>query len=418
MTRTSSTYTELTCPFCGLLCDDLTVVSGPERARVTAAGCSRAAAGFMQPPAPTARPVIRGRTATLEQAILHAAQILRDSNQPLVGGMAADAAACRAAMALAEKVGAAVDHMHGGAVAANAQVLQRRGWIMTTLTEVRNRADLVVLFGTDGDSVNPRFVERCLRPAPGMGRNRRRPRRIFYIGEAGPGRALKRALPGTTVISCRRHDYVEVLWSLRALLKGQPELAGTNVQALRALADAMCASDYAVLAWAPGQLPADHGDIIIETLCEVVSDLNEHTRAAGLTLGGNDGATTAMNVSAWQTGYPLRVNFAGGAPEYNPTRNAAETLIQRNEVDALVWISTFQPLPPPAGRRLPVIALTPASRRISALAEVHLPVAIPGVEAAGTLFRMDSVVGLPLRAVRNTPLPTAAEILNRIRDRL
>jgi formylmethanofuran dehydrogenase subunit B len=251
-----------------------------------------------------------------------------------------------------------------------------------------------------------------------MGRNRRRPRRIFYVGEAAQGRALKRALPGTTTLSCRRQDYVEVLWSLRALLRGQPELASMRTPVLRALVDAARAADYAVMTWAPGQLPVDHGDIIIETLCEIVYVLNEHTRAAGLALGGNDGATTAMNVCAWQTGYPLRVNFAGGAPEYNPSRNATEALLQRGEADALVWVSAFQPLPPPAVRRMPVIALTPASRRISALAEVHFPVAIPGVESAGTMFRLDGVVGLPLRAVRNTNLPSAAEVLNRIRERL
>lgn len=418
MTHTSSTYTELTCPFCGLHCDDLTVESGPGGASVTTAGCKRAEEGFAQAPAPAATPTVKGRAVSQEQAVLHAVKILRESNQPLVGGLAADAAGCRAAMALAEKVGAAVDHLHGNSIAANAQVMQRRGWIMTTLTEVRNRADLVVLFGSDGDSVNPRFVERCLRPVPGMGRNRRRPRRVIHIGEAAQGRALRRALPGALTIPCRRQDYLEALWSLRALLRGQPELASMSTPTLRGLVDAVRDADYAVLAWAPGQLPLEHADIIIETLCEVVTGLNEHTRAAGLALGGNDGATTAMNVCTWQTGYPLRVNFAGGAPEYNPFRNATEALLQRGEADSLIWISAFQPLPPPAARRIPVIALTPASRRLSALAEVHIPVAIPGVEAAGTVFRMDSVVGLPLRAIRNTNLPTVAEILSRIRSRL
>ncbi len=418
MTRTSPTITELTCPFCGLLCDDLSVVSGPDSARVVANGCARAEAGFAQPPAASARPTIRGKSVSLDQAVTHAAQILRGARQPLIGGMAADAAGCRAALALAERAGAVVDHMHGAALSGNAQVMQRRGWIMTTLTEVRNRADLVLLFGTDGDSVNPRFIERCLEPAPSMGRSRRRPRQVVFVGEARPGRYVKRAIPGAITISCRRQDYIELLWSLRALLRDQPHLATRNVTALRSLAERLRAADYTAVVWAPAHFASDHADILVETLCELIAMLNEHTRAAGLALGGNDGAVTAMNVCAWQTGYPLRVNFAGGAPEYNPSRNAGEALLARNEADALVWISSLQPLPPPAGRRLPTIALTPASRRIAGMAEVHFPVAIPGIDAAGTMFRLDSVVALPLRAIRSSTTPAAAEILNRIRARL
>lgn len=417
MTRSSPTIADLTCPFCGLHCDDLTVVPGTGAPRVSAAGCDRAAAGFAQLPI-VQKPAVRGRSTTLEVAVAHAAQILRRARQPLIGGMAADAAGCRAAMALAERAGAAVDHMHGPAIAANMQVLQRRGWIMTTLTEVRNRADLVVLFGTDGDSVNPRFTARCLAPAPGPAGGRRRPRQVVFIGEPAPGRAVRRALPGSIVIPSRRQDYIETLWSLRALLLDQPAPAGRRAAGLRDLAARLRAARYAVVAWAPGQLPADCADILIETLCELVTTLNGHTRAAGLALGGNDGATTAVNVCAWQTGYPLRVNFAGGAPAYDPARNAAEALLERGEADALVWISTFEPQPPPVTRGLPVVALTPASRRIAALAEVHIPVAIPGVDAPGTVFRLDSVVGLPLRAVRPATAPTAADVLNRIRAHL
>lgn len=418
MTRISPTLTDHPCPFCGLLCDDLNVVSAPDAVRVTANGCARAAAGFGQAAAAGARPAIRGRESTLELALAHAARILRTARQPLVAGMAADAAGCRAAVALAERAGAAVDHMHGEAISANARVMQRRGWIMTTLTEVRNRADVVVLFGTDGNSVNPRFTERCLVPVPAMGRGRRRPRRVVFIGEPAQARAIRRALPGAIAIPCRRQDYIEMLWSLRALLNGEPGLATRGSKGLRDLATRLRAASYAVVAWAPGQLPADHADVLIEALCDLVTTLNGQTRAAGLALGGNDGAVTAMNVCAWQTGYPLRVNFAGGAPAYDPARNAAESLLARNEADALVWISTLQPLPPPAAGRMPVIALTPASRRIAALAEVHFPVAIPGVDAPGTMFRLDSVVGLPLRAVRTGATATAADVLNRLRARL
>ncbi|OGT80929.1 MAG: hypothetical protein A3H91_14615 [Gammaproteobacteria bacterium RIFCSPLOWO2_02_FULL_61_13] len=422
MTQTYATVKDVTCPFCGLLCDDLTVQTNGPSAKVVQNGCAWAVAGFAQQPG-TASASIQGRPCTVDLAIQRAVQILIGANQPLIAGLATDAAGCRAAMALAEKAGAAVDHLHGNAISSNAVVMQRRGWIMTTLTEVRNRADLVVLFGTDGDSVNPRFIERCLRPRPGMGRNRNRPRKVVFIGEAAEARALKRALPAALTITCRKQNQLDLLAALRALANGQPgslprSLAG-KLPSLKRLAELLRSANYSVCAWAPGQLLPDQADIVIESICGLVTALNEHTRAAGLALGGSDGAVTAMNVCAWQTGYPLRVNFAGGAPEYIPSRNATDALLQRREADALVWISTFHPLPPPGGlHNIPRIVLAPPSRKLAGLADVYFPVSTPGVDAGGTMFRLDSVVGLPLRQVRSTSLPSAAEILNRISGKI
>ncbi|MBI1731514.1 MAG: formylmethanofuran dehydrogenase [Gammaproteobacteria bacterium] len=416
----STTIKDVTCPFCGLHCDDLMVAMDGDTARVVARGCDRAVSGFAQSGAdPRAR--VQGLPVTLDQAVKHAARVLKRSHQPLIAGMATDASGCRAALALAEKTGAAVDHMHGHAVISNALVVQRRGWIMTTLTELRNRADLVLLLGTDGDSVNPRFTERCLQPRPTMGRKPRRSRQVAVIGAAALGRSLKRQISSATSITCRPNDLPEMLSVLRATLSGQAiplprkgPHAG-RMPALKKLAARLRSAHYAVVAWAPGQLASELADIVIEGACELVADLNRFTRAAGLSLGGSDGAITALNVCAWQTGYPLRVNFAGGAPEYNPSRNACEALLERREADALLWISTLHPLPPPQRRRIPTIILAPPSRRLAALAEVFIPVAIPGLDAAGTMFRLDNVVGLPLRAVRGTTLPGAADVLNQIR---
>lgn len=419
MTRTCSTAKDVTCPFCGLLCDDLVVQTDGATARVVQNGCARAVAGFAQPPGP-ASPCILGRPCTVGQAIQRSVQILRSAKQPLIAGLATDASGCRAAMALAEKSGAAVDHLHGHAISSNALVVQRRGWIMTTLTELRNRADLVVLIGTDGDSVNPRFIERCLQPRPGMGRNRKRPRQVVFIGEEAQARSIKRALPSALTLSCRKQDLLDLLCALRGLLHGpsdltplQRPLAG-KLSALKRIAGLLRSAHYSVCAWAPGQLLPEQADIVVETICELVAGLNEFTRAAGLALGGNDGAITAMNVCVWQTGYPLRVNFAAGAPEYNPSRNATDVLLQRREADALVWISAFHPLAPPGDKRLATIVLAPPSRKLAAAAHVYFPVAIPGVDRDGTMFRLDSVVGLPLRKVRSSNLPPTAEILNRI----
>ena len=47
---------------------------------------------------------------------------------------------------------------------ANLRAMQDGGWVTATLAEVRNRADLVLLVGTDTRALAPRLVERCLAP--------------------------------------------------------------------------------------------------------------------------------------------------------------------------------------------------------------------------------------------------------------
>ena len=49
--------------------------------------------------------------------------------------------------------------MNANSMARNLKVLQSTGWQTTTLTEVKNRADVIVCFG-DIVSHNPRFFER------------------------------------------------------------------------------------------------------------------------------------------------------------------------------------------------------------------------------------------------------------------
>jgi formylmethanofuran dehydrogenase subunit B len=421
MKQTATTTRDVTCPFCGLHCDDLVVRTRGNAALVIDKGCDRARTGFAQP-ASGAEVRIRGRMVTMEQALQHAARILKQANQPLIAGLATDASGCRAAIALAERVGAAVDHLHGQAITANALVMQRRGWVMTTLSELRSRADLVVMLGTDGDSVNPRFVERCLEPRPGLGRTPGGTRRVVFIGDAAMGRAMKRRIPVASVVDCNRNRLPEFLDLLRAELAGRSSMLPRRgsytrwMPAVKRLSEELRAASYAVIVWAPMQFRPEQADIVIEGACELITELNQVSRAAGLSLGGNDGATTATNVCAWQTGYPLRVNFASGAPEYNPSRNATGFLLGRLEADAILWITTFHPLPPPRGPRIPTIVLGPPSRRLAALSDVYFAVAIPGVDTAGTMFRLDGVVGLPLRSVRPNALPGAADVLQQIRD--
>ena len=83
---------------------------------------------------------------------------------PLFGGLATDVDGMRAVMALADRAGGMVDHALSEAQYRNFKVAANNGWVMSTLTEIRNRADLIIFVGGDVQRFNPRFYERIVSP--------------------------------------------------------------------------------------------------------------------------------------------------------------------------------------------------------------------------------------------------------------
>ena len=145
----------VTCPACGLLCDDVIVSSiAPIKVKN---GCAKSISFFEQPYQET-KPMLAGKVCDLETAIHAAAQILDKSNQPLFAGLGTEVQGMRTVMRLAEKTGATLDHMHSEATVRNTLALQNSGWQTTTLTEIKNRADLILAIGTDIISSHPRFL--------------------------------------------------------------------------------------------------------------------------------------------------------------------------------------------------------------------------------------------------------------------
>jgi formylmethanofuran dehydrogenase subunit B len=418
----STAHHDVTCPFCGLLCDDLTVVSDADQLTVSGGGCARSDAGFDAPAGP-AEPLVDGGPASLHDAVARAAGILRAAALPLYGGLGTDVAGMRAVLALADRTGGVLDHMHGESTLHNVLAMQDAGWMITTLTEVRNRADVLVLAGTDATGRIPRFFERLVWNPETLFGQSTAAREIVYLGtglDTSAGHAPDGRPP--TVVPCERARLGEVAAVLRALLAGRPlrraSLGGVALEELAGLAARLQAARYGVLAWSAADLDGAHADLTVQALAELVRELNRTTRWAGLPLGGEDGATTAAQVCTWQSGYPLRVGFGRGYPDYDPWRHATGALLASGTADALLWISAFdrEAAPPAAGP--PTIVLGRPGMAFARPPAVYIPVGTPGLDHAGQLCRMDSVVTLPLRALRATGLPSVADVLDAIRREL
>ena len=106
---------------------------------------ARQARGYGETPMGDAR--IDGRPVALEAAIAEAARMLAASRLPVIAGLGTDIAGARAAVALADRIGGVVDHMHAEAVLRDLAVMRQAGAYLTTPNEARLRGDTLLLVG-------------------------------------------------------------------------------------------------------------------------------------------------------------------------------------------------------------------------------------------------------------------------------
>lgn len=153
----------VTCLACGCLCDDLqvTVEKGSLREAKNACEVGRTwfEWGLSLEPVPTA--AVGGRTATLEEALGRATELIANSRAPVVYGLSSSMTeTVRDALELAEGLGARVVLSRTAADLGRVAAFQRAGRVSATLGEVKNRADVVVFWGSDPSRTHPRHAER------------------------------------------------------------------------------------------------------------------------------------------------------------------------------------------------------------------------------------------------------------------
>lgn len=420
MNKKPDIYKDVTCPFCSLLCDDLVVENRDSHLKVKKNGCRKAIYHFETAPT-LSSPQIKGKNVSLNEAIDAAVKLLRKSSLPLITGMGTDVNGARGAMLLAEKTGAIIDHAHGDGAVCNIRVLQDNGWIMTTMAEIKNRADLVIFAGTDGITNYPRFAERTIWSDGSMFNRKNKQREIVYVGDnLDTSASITKSGKKPDVIQCNQQQIIEVFSTLHALVAGNTinheTIAGIRKTVLQKLADKMKQASYGVIVWAPGELNFRHAELTVQSISEFIKYLNRTTRFAGFSLGGNDGGMSAMNVCTWQSGYPVRVNFSRGFPEYDPHKYSTRNTLKRRKVDLLLWISSLGTDIKPPVAKIPTIVLSSFDSDLNFKPDVLIPVGIPGIDHGGQMIRTDSVVSLPLRRLVNNGQLPVSDILGRLNN--
>ena len=414
---------DVACTACACLCDDLKITSRDGRIVRAERACSLAEPWFLaQDSVETPVATIRGQSVTLDTAVSAAAGILKAARAPLIYGLSRSSTeGQRAAVELADLLGATIDTTASEGHAPSILAMQQTGESTCTLGEIRNRADLVIYWGADPVNSHPRHMERYAVDPPGLFVPRGRADRTLVVVDVKQTATADRA---DLFLSIEAGRDFEALWTLRGLLRGiepAPEtFTGLPLDHLKHLAERMKSCRCGVIFFGYGLVRQSLGHRNVEALLRLVTDLNQFTRfhARRLRVAGN--VTGADSVLCWQTGFPFGVNLARGYPRYNPGEYTAAELLARHEVDAVVLVGTWRASAFPQKaldylRTVPAIVLDHAQAVPPIDPSVRFTTAIYGIHRPGTAYRMDEVP-IPLRQVLDSPLPTDGEVLRAIHE--
>lgn len=394
------------CPFCGLGCGDIGIDQDDSGIAPRPSGCPQADRLFHRSAAVPTDARMAGAAVSIDAAVAEAARLLGASRAPLIAGLATDVDGVLSALTLAERIGATVDHERSDALFRNLAVLRRFGWSTTTLAELRNRCDLVVVVGPDPAAAFPRLWERWVVPEPTFVPDGARSV-VFLGGEPMPETA--QLLGGQIeTVAPEAGDLAMLVAQLRTALAGRTVAGDPMTELAARLRDAR----YAVVIWAAGLFQGPQPDMIVEGLVRLIRTVDGTTRCSGLPLSGADNVIGANQACGWRTGFPLRTGFDAGMPLHDPERFDWRRRLQ--DADVTLWISAFRPEMPEFSTNGTVIMLAPPETAVTPEPALFIPVGTPGIDHAGDVFRADSVVALHAGMLIDRGLPSVAGVIGRI----
>ena len=337
---------------------------------------------------------VKGAATDIDAAIAAAADLLGAARMPVIAGLNAEVSAIRAAFDLAGRVGASLDTDGAAGTYAELGALARVGAMTSTPAEAVGRADAVLVLGSE--PAKSELLGRIEAGAPTRGRAAGAARAILALDGANEGGVLP------------------ALARLRAHFRGH--LADESPTAV--LASKLAAAQYVVVLYDPAEI----GEMGVETVQGLVTDLNDRTRAFSLAVSGGhrNQDRAVVPVSAWTTGQAPRVGLGRKVPEHDPWRFDAARQVAAGEADAALWLSSLPAPRPDWLGQVPSVALVGEASPDAA--EVVIAVGVPGRDVGGVLWNetRGALTYWPAQAGGSAPadLPSAASVLGRLTNRL
>jgi formylmethanofuran dehydrogenase subunit B len=422
--------TDALCPFCGCLCDDLTIVVEDNKIIEAKQACKLGSAKIMGHHRIKAPMMRKDKNSdftevSYEEAINEAAKILSNSKRPLLYGWAS--AVCevhKKGILLAEELGAIIDSCATVCHAPSTLAVHEKGLPSATLGQIKNRADVIVFWGSNPVHAHPRHMGRYSVFAKGLFSEKGRKGRKVIVVDV---RKTDTANMADEFVQLEQGSDYLVVSALRAILSGHADVVletvgGVPKEQLNKMVDLLKTGKFVGIFFGMGLTQSKSRYKNIDNAISLVTELNAFTKCVITPMRGHYNVTGFGNVCAWETGFATAVDFARGAPYYNPGETAANDVLLRKETDAAMIIAGDAGAHFPADSvrhlaRIPVVQIDPYWNPTTEVANVVIPVAICGVEVEGTAYRMDGV-SLRMRKMIEPTHPPDTEILEKITERV
>ena len=344
----------------------------------------------------------------VEAAVIRASELLAACRMPLLAGLGADVDGMRAVLRIAAQLGANVDFCRDSGSTQLLRTVIDRGLIFTTPRETRARADVLLMIGPS--VARSEAIIDVLEGQPVLSAGDSARRDVLWLSPAANSDELARF--DMLVAEAELSGIHGILAMLSAAMRSRPLEAtgfgGLYRQDYEEVAGRLITARFGVIAFAPEDLDA----LAIEALVAFADKLGTSTRVTLLPLITDPGGHTAAMVSTWTTGFPPRLGFGRGYPEFDLWRFDAERLTRSGECDGLLWLSPFAARAPAFKADMPTIALTQPGTTFTRTPDVLIETGLPGADAPTVMFSSRHQALMSTAAATGAPYPTPAAILS------
>lgn len=394
--------TGVVCTVCGCCCDDLNVKVVDGRVERVENGCSLALSKFKHYRSERVlKPMIRVgggfKEASYREAVHEAARRLVESSYPALWGWCLTS--CEAV-----KIGLELAELIGGVIDNNTSICHGPGLIGVhdigisgcSLGEVKNRADLILYWGSNPVNAHPRHMARYTALTKGRFIGSRGDRKLIVVDV----RRTETAKLADEFYQIEPNSDYELLTALRCAVNGEEiesdAVSGLPVERVEQLADSLISCRFGALFYGLGLTMTYGKSRNLDAALSLVRDLNRKTKFLIMPMRGHFNVTGSNEVFTWVTGYPFGVDFSKGYPEYNPGITTISDILRRGECDAALVVASdpISHLPSKLAeelKRIPMITVDPHRTPTTEASQVVIPSAIVGLESKGTVYRMDGV---------------------------
>jgi formylmethanofuran dehydrogenase subunit B len=424
------------CSGCSLLCDDIMVRTDGIFIDEVVGACLKGTERFEQVSSPNriTSPMIRKNGELVkvnwEEAIDYTINLLEKSSKPLLYGFSN--ATCEAqynGMELAKETNGFIDSNASICQGKVFNKLLKTGINLTTLTEVINKADLIILWGANPAETIPRLLNKALFS---RGKFRMTGREIKTLVVIDPVKTASFQVMGVRDLALlintdKDIELIRILKEECCTANSIPEsgVAGLDQDDLKRLLLHLTGAENGIIFIGQALLQPHKDYDLIKELLELLQLINEKQtkgRISLMLLGGHFNMAGFDQVALSNFGRFGSLEFE--SKQLKEDSVSIISKIDKEDFDCSIIVGSdpISHFPYSISSKLakkPLILIDNKSSATYHLAEVVLPTAISGIETNGIAYRLDQVP-IELKKIVNAPsnVPSDEELLLQLLTKL